>query len=1180
MVDGEINMNGFYDIMQNLADFEELANNLKQNITPVNVTGVSDSLRAHLAFCAAKKFSAPILMVAPDETQAKELVDDLKFFVGDNTQSVLYYPPNDLLFYDVDAKSRDILGQRLAVLEALSRDRQNTFVVTEARALLSVTLPKTKYDECVKTLTVGSECDLGELAENFVALGYKREDMVEGAGQFSIRGGILDFFPHGSKFPYRIEFFDTEVDSIRTFDYSTQRTINRCDNVRITPASEVALDESERRKLIKKLEKLMAAPDFKEKPGSDKAESVLRRDTERLKQGLKFPSIDKYIPFIYKEKPTIMDYISEDALIIWCDGNRISEAYEKESMRFAEDTADMAERGIIPKADGEYSVPLKKAVRRLTKHRFIGVSGISHSAPEYRAKRVIAYTAKSLAGFHGKMQFLYESLRFYKQNAYKIIVLGGSEIRAKNLLNQLMEEGFDCAYTERLDYIPPDGAIVVTPGSLSHGFELPMIRTVVISDREIFGLDKKKKKRSGKVKGEKIDNFADLNMGDYIVHRNYGIGQYIGIEQLTVEGVRQDYLKIRFKGDDYLYVPTNQLDMVYKHIAKDGARIKLNKLGGGEWSRTKQKVKAAAADMAKELIELYAQRANTPGIEFPKDDEWQSDFEARFPYDETEDQLRSIEEVKQDMEKPYPMDRLLCGDVGYGKTEVALRAAFKAVTAGYQVAYLVPTTILASQHFNTFKQRMMDYPINVALMSRFCTTAEEKRVKKGLATGEIDVVIGTHKILNKSITYNKLGLLVIDEEQRFGVAHKEKIKEMRKEVDVLTLSATPIPRTLHMSLTGIRDMSIINEPPSERFPVSTYVLEYDEDVIREAINKEIGRGGQVYYLYNRIEGIFKAANRIAELVPSARISVAHGRMNESELEQIMMDVSEGNIDVLVCTTIIETGLDIPNVNTIIIENSDHLGLAQLYQLRGRVGRSNRMAYAYLTYRRNKSLTPEAEKRLLAIKEFTEFGSGFKIAMRDLEIRGTGNLIGSQQHGHMEAVGYEMYCRLLEEAAAELKGIEVKQETETRIDIPISAFISESYIPNHSQRLAAYKRIASIRTQEELYDAYDEIEDRYGTVPWETENLMEIALIKAYASSYAITDVIGSDGRVLIKFDEKNIPDMQPCLALIENRPREVRILNPKSPKVEIKLAKAKEDMHGLQYLKELKTIMEFLATYN
>lgn len=1173
-------MNGFFEIIQNLADFDDLISYLKQGEYPVNVTGVSDSLRAYLAFCAAKKFSSPLLVVAPGETQAKELLEDLRFFAGGEDDRVLYYPPSELLFYDVDAKSRDISAQRLKVLDALSGGVDETIVVTTPAALLSVTLPKKKYDSGVKTLKVGSECDLDELADSLTAMGYKREDMVEGAGQFSIRGGILDFFPCGSKFPYRVEFFDTEVDSVRTFDNSSQRTIEKCSEVRITPAAELALDGAERLKLIKKLEKLMKAPEFNEKPGSEKAAAVMTRDIERLKQGIAFPSLDKYIPYIYSEEPTIIDYLSDDCTVVWCDGSGISEAYEKEALRFADDAVEMAGRGIIPDAGGDYFMPLKSAVRRLIKHRFVGVSAISGSVSEYRAKRTLAFSAKSLAGFRGKMEFLFESLAYYKQHAYKTIILGGSEIRAKNLLSRLTDEGFDCSYTERLESVPPDGSIVLTHGSLAHGFELPMIRTVIISDREIFGSEKKKKKRYGKVRGQKIDNFTDLEPGDYIVHRSYGIGQYIGIEQLTTQGVRQDYLKIRFKGDDYLYVPTNQLDMVYKHIAKDGARIKLSKLGGADWNRTTQRVKAAAADMAKELVDLYASRANTPGIAFPEDDDWQSEFEAKFPYEETDDQLRSIEEVKQDMEKPYPMDRLLCGDVGYGKTEVALRAAFKAVNTGYQVAYLVPTTILASQHFNTFKQRMMDYPINVALLSRFCTATEERRVKKGLATGEIDIVIGTHKLLGKSVKFNKLGLLVIDEEQRFGVAHKEKIKEIRKEVDVLTLSATPIPRTLHMSLTGIRDMSVINEPPSERFPVSTYVLEYDEDVIREAISKELGRGGQVYYLYNRIDGIFKVANRIAELVPDARIAVAHGRMNESELERIMMDVSEGEIDILVCTTIIETGLDIPNVNTIIIENSDRLGLAQLYQLRGRVGRSNRMAYAYLTYRRNQSLTPEAEKRLLAIKEFTEFGSGFKIAMRDLEIRGTGNLIGAQQHGHMEAVGYEMYCRLLEEAAAEVKGIEVKHETETRVDIPVSAFIADSYIRNHSQRLAAYKRIASIRTQEELYDAYDEIEDRYGTVPWETENLMEIALIKAYASKYGVTDLVGSEGRVTIKFDENNIPDMKPCLKLIESRPNEARIINPAVPRVEIKLGRTKEDVHGAEYLKKLKAIMEFLVTYD
>lgn len=1170
-------MNGFYKIMKGLADFDDLASYIRQGECPVNVTGISESLRAYLAFCAAEEFSAPALIVAPDEIQAKEIASDLKFFAGEDR--VVYYPPSELLFYDVDAKSREIQGERLKALDALARGSEKVLAVTTADALLSVTLPKAKYDECTRILSVGGEYELSELADDLEAMGYKREDMVEGAGQFSVRGGILDFFPNGCKFPYRVEFFDTEVDSVRTFDPETQRTIEKFGEVRITPAEELVLTKAERARLIKKLEKQITEPGFAERVGADKAVAALNRDIERLKNGVRFPSLDKYIPYIFRDKPTIIDYVSDQALVFWCDGGRISETYEKEMFRRADDMVDMAERGIIPKADAEYVLPLKKAVRRLTKQGFVGLSAISGGVQEYRAKHTISYSAKSLAGFAGKMEYLLESLRYYKQNAYKTIILGGSEVRAKNLVERLRDEGLECGYTDALESMPADGTISVTHGSIEHGFELPMIRAVVISDKEIFGGEKKKRKKYSKIKGEKIDNFTDLSPGDYIVHRSYGIGQYIGIEQLTTQGVRQDYLKIRFKGDDYLYVPTNQLDMVYKHIAKDGARIKLSKLGGTEWSRTKQRVKAAAADMAEELIDLYAKRANTPGIAFPEDDEWQREFESRFPYEETDDQLRSIEEVKQDMQRPYPMDRLLCGDVGYGKTEVALRAAFKAVTAGYQVAYLVPTTILASQHYNTFKQRMKDYPINVALLSRFCTQTQEKHVKKGLSTGEIDVVIGTHKLLGKTVKFKKLGLLVIDEEQRFGVAHKEKIKEIRKEVDVLTLSATPIPRTLHMSLTGIRDMSVINEPPSERFPVSTYVLEYDEDVVREAINKELGRGGQVYYLYNRIEGIFKAANRIAELVPGARIAVAHGRMHESELERIMMDVSEGEVDILICTTIIETGLDIPNVNTIIIENSDRLGLAQLYQLRGRVGRSNRMAYAYLTYRRSQSLTPEAEKRLLAIREFTEFGSGFKIAMRDLEIRGTGNLIGAQQHGHMEAVGYEMYCRLLEEAAAEKKGIELKREIETRVDLPVSAFIPDGYIVNHSQRLAAYKRIASIRTQEELYDAYDEIEDRYGTVPWETENLMEIALIKAYASEYAIIDLMGGEDRVTLKFDEESIPDMKPCIAFMESYPTLMRIINPKMPRVELMLKKETSDPRGREYLKKLKTALEYLVKY-
>ena len=644
---------------------------------------------------------------------------------------------------------------------------------------------------------------------------------------------------------------------------------------------------------------------------------------------------------------------------------------------------------------------------------------------------------------------------------------------------------------------------------------------------------------------------------------------------MNVDGVLKDYLKINYKNSDTLYVPTDQLDMVYHYDKKEGAKVKISSLGGTDWAKTRQRVKAAAADMAKQLVALYAERANMPGIAFSKDTEWQKSFESAFPYDETDDQLRSIDEVKADMEKPHPMDRLLCGDVGYGKTEVALRAAFKAVMSGYQVAYLVPTTILANQHFNTFKQRMMDYPVNIEMLSRFRTPTAQKKILKSLKTGEIDIVIGTHKLLSNSVDFKKLGLLIIDEEQRFGVAHKEKIKELRKDIDVLTLSATPIPRTLHMSLSGIRDMSVINQPPGERYPVDTYVMEYDEFVIKEAIERELNRNGQVYYLFNRVEGIYKTANRLAELVPNARVAVAHGKMSETELENIMMEVANGEVDILVCTTIIETGLDIANVNTIIIENADRLGLSQLYQLRGRVGRSNRLAHAYLTFRRNKMLTEEAEKRLLAMKEFTEFGSGFKIAMRDLEIRGTGNLIGAEQHGHMDSVGYEMYCSLLEEAVREQKGIETEKTTETTIDLPVSAYIPEGYIRDHSKRIGAYKKIASIDSKETLFDVYDELEDRYGTIPASVSNLMDIALIKKYASLFGISEITGNYEQVIMRFDTENLPDMQNAVNLMQERPKELFMTNPKEPVLHFKLKKPAKGEEAI-YLKAVCDLMEQL----
>ncbi len=1144
-------MNVFSEILGELEEFDQLVKGMKEKKTPVNVVGVSDSVGAHLISSVCERLHKTALVVVAEDKEARQYYQDLRFFLGEH---VYYFPRTDLLFYDVEAKGQDVTRNRLEVLAALLKE-EPCCIVTTAEALVSATVPKDLYAKNSITLKVGEDWELDALTASLTALGYCREEMVEGPGQWSLRGGIVDIYPVTNREnPVRIEFFDTEVDSVRLFDPETQRTVEKMEEITILPARELLPDQVQRLSLQKTIDRLLSGLDLAQERGQ-KLEKTLKRDKERISQGMLFPSMDKYLPYLYEKLPTLTDYFSQEDLVFWCEPARIREKMERWEEQQAQDITGLAERGVLPEAGKRYAKPYREAVKSLTKSLFVGVSGISQGAGDYKPKNIYHINSKSLSGFQGRLDFLCESLDYYQKNFYRTVILAGTEGRAKALARQLEDEGIRVSYREELTDFGRPGSVLITRGSLRQGFSYPNLQVAVLGDREVFGDAKKKRKKPKVAPGDRISSFTQISPGDYIVHQSHGIGLYTGIEQLTVDGVRKDYLKIQYRGTDVLYVPTDQLDLVYKHTAKDGARVKVNKLGGVEWGRTKERVKAAAADMAKKLIALYAQRSQIPGIMFEKDTEWQHDFEAAFPYEETEDQLRAIQEVKADMEQPHPMDRLLCGDVGYGKTEVAMRAAFKAVMSGYQVAYLVPTTILASQHYNNFKQRMRNYPMRVGLLSRFVTGNQQKETLKGLSTGEVDIVIGTHKLLGKNVNFKKLGLLVIDEEQRFGVAHKEKIKELRQEVDVLTLSATPIPRTLHMSLSGIRDMSLIAQPPGERYPIATYVLEYDEEVIRDAIFKELARAGQVYYLFNRVEGIYAAANRIAELVPEARVAVAHGKMGERELEEIMEKVAEGEIDVLICTTIIETGLDIANVNTLIVEDADRLGLAQLYQLRGRVGRSNRLAYAYLTFRRNKVLTPDAEKRLLAIKEFTEFGSGFRIAMQDLEIRGTGNLIGAEQHGHLEAVGYEMYCQLLEQAVREQQGKEPEKKTETMIDLPVSAYIPEEYIASHNQRLGAYKRIAAISSQEELFDAYDEIEDRYGTVPQSVHNLMEVALLKAMAQKRGVAEIMGSGPQVIFGFDTENLPEFTGLLATINARPREFFLPSAGKPKLHYKLGK-------------------------
>lgn len=1169
-------MEGFLKIMEELTDFEELVTALKQNITPIGTMGGVDFTRAHLIHSACTKLGTKALIVVANEALAKVLYDDLDYLDRGN---VLLFPQTDLLFYDVEAAGRDIKKRRLNVLDSLRR--QEKHVITTAEALCSVTVSFEQYEKYSLSISVGDELDYEEFLKRLVTLGYRREELVEGAGQFSARGGIVDFFPEWSEMAYRVEFFDTEVDSIRLFDAESQRASDQVATARLTPAQEILLDDDTRAALISKIGKLYkksAAANLDDET-KDKLLRNLKRDEERLREKISFPSLCKYIPYIYgKEKPTLLDYIPKDYLVFWDDPPRLHEAAESAVQNLAATVTEMLSRGVIAENAKEgYFSDFRRMIKRLTERRFVGMGALTYASPDYSPRKLISFTTKALNSFNGSQDLLYDSLRYYVKNQYRVVILAGTETAAQHLVTRLEDEGIHSALTSEFSDLPPVGHILVTHGGISHGVEYVLTRIVIISDKELFGAERKRRRRAVRPKGSKIDSFVDLHEGDFIVHQSHGIGKYLGIEQLNVDGVKKDYLKIVYKDGDTLYVPTDQMTQIYKYIGKEGVNVRLNRLGGADWNKTKQRVKASCEEMAEQLIALYAKRASIEGIRFSKDTEWQRDFEAAFPYEETEDQLRSIAEVKADMECAHPMDRLLCGDVGYGKTEVALRAAFKAVMDGYQVAYLVPTTILANQHYNTFRQRLREYPMKCAMLSRFCTTAQQKEIVKQLASGEIDIVIGTHKLLQKNIKFRKLGLLIIDEEQRFGVAHKEKIKELREEIDVLTLSATPIPRTLHMSMTGIRDMSILSEPPAERYPVATYVLEYDEHVIREALQKELGRNGQVYYLFNRVQGIHRVSQKISDWFPDVRVAVAHGKMPESELEAIMMDMSEGSIDILVCTTIIETGLDIANVNTIIIEDADRMGLSQLYQLRGRVGRSNRLAYAYLTFKRDKVLTEEAEKRLLAIKEFTEFGAGFKVAMRDLEIRGTGNLIGAQQHGHMDAVGYDMYCRLLEEAVQEKRGLPVKKKVETLIDLPVSAYIPENYIPIHQLRLEMYKKIAAIENEEEFSDVYDEISDRFGEVPQAVYDLMTVSLIKSYASRFKVVELIGNTQGLVFSFDITDMPEMQRCAELVMQHPKEFFIANTAKPKLRCRIIPDKNSRNTAKYLKTVKNLTAYLC---
>ncbi|MBE7027153.1 MAG: transcription-repair coupling factor [Ruminococcaceae bacterium] len=1100
------------------SEFNELIRCIKENITPVNViTGVG-AQRAHLIFAAQKKMDLPAFVITSTELAAQSLCEDLEFFAPER---VVYFPSREYVYYDVDSVSREMSIKRLSALSRLADTKENCIVVASIEAALGFCTPKQDFAQNIIDFTLGEVCEIETLIKKLVVMGYKREDVVEGCGQFSVRGGIVDIFGADMENPVRIEFFDDEIDSIRTFDVSTQLSIEKIERVRVYPCREIIFDEEGKMALLESMKTSLSSLKRKRAQSAQRAREQLEADMESLCEKYYFASLDKYIFDIYKRVPTIFDWLCDDAMFFIDEVRSVGESAKIYENSFSETIASLMEKGVILPEKKPFWIEYGEIINKLSQKRLVGLCAMSFSGIDYRAKQNIDFGIKSINSFHGKIDFLCDDIRMWHKKRASVVILAGGQTRAQNLCTELNNRNIECVYSPDIKSITK-GKTVITTGSLSSGFEYPLLDFVLISDKEIFLKSKRKSRKAANAAANKIQSFADISPGDYVVHQTHGIGRYEGIQKLEVDKVIKDYLKISYQGTDNLYVPVDQLDLLYKYIGGTDKKVHVNKLGGVDWNKTKERVKRSAAELAEHLIKLYAERQSTKGYAFGPDTPWQREFEDNFGYIETPDQMRSIEEVKKDMESERPMDRLLCGDVGYGKTEVAMRAAFKSVMESKQVAYLVPTTILAMQHYNNFMHRMSDFPVRVEMLSRFRTPAQQKETLKRLKTGETDIVIGTHRLLQKDIEFKDLGLLIVDEEQRFGVAHKESIKQMRKNVDVLTLTATPIPRTLHMAMVNIRDMSVITQPPENRYPVQTYVMEKNDDILADAIRKEIARGGQVYYLYNRVSGIHSVAKRIQELVPEAKVGVGHGKMREDELEDVMMDMLDGQINVLVCTTIIETGLDIPNVNTIIIENADKMGLSQLYQLRGRVGRSNRLAYAYMTYQRDKSISDVAQKRLSAVREFTEFGSGFKIAMRDLEIRGAGNLLGPQQHGHMDAVGYDMYCKLLKESVNEIKGEVAEDEVNTTVDLPIDAHIPESYIKNQNLRIDIYKKIAAITSLADSYDVEEELEDRFGDLPQSVRNIIDIALIKAMAKELYITEVSHSSRGLMLLFEPSKV----------------------------------------------------------
>lgn len=1113
-------MKTFTEPLKGLKEFEDLNEALPKLAGVIQISGCIDAAKPHMIH-SINNGSGNRIIVTFQEQKAKELWEEYRFF----DKRAAYYPAKDILFYQSDIRGNVLTAERINALKLMAEEKECTIITTFDGLMNPMPSPE-KFIQAVRKVAVGDSIDLEQFTKHLAELGYEKNYQAETRGEFSVRGGIIDIFPLTEDNPFRIELWGDEVDSIRSFDAESQRSIENLEEVHIYPACELVLTEEERKagidRILKEAEKVSAK--LRKEMKTEEAyrvKSAAEQIAEEAGELGISAGLDAYLSYFCEERASLLDYFDVENTLIFLDETpRSIERGMATETEFSESMKQRLEKGYILPGQMKELFTCKEIIAKIARRKCISLVALDMKNPHLEIETRMSIQSKTVNPYNNSFELLLKDLARYKKNGYRVILLSSSRTRAKRLAEDLMAEGLSTFYSEDFDHEVKPGEIMTGYGKLKKGYEYPMLKFVVISESDIFGGEKKKKKRHRVYEGEKIASFTDLNIGDYVVHESHGLGIYRGIEKIEVDKVEKDYIKIEYAGGGNLYILATQLELIQKYAGADAKKPKLNKLGGQEWNKTKTKVRGAVKEIAADLVKLYAVRQSEQGFVYGPDTVWQREFEEMFLFEETEDQDIAIAATKADMESNKIMDRLICGDVGYGKTEIAIRAAFKAVQDGKQVAFLVPTTILAQQHYNNFAQRMKDFPVNVDLLCRFRSAAEQKKTIEKLKRGQVDIIIGTHRLLSKDVVYKDLGLLMIDEEQRFGVAHKEKIKQLKTNIDVLTLTATPIPRTLHMSLIGIRDMSVLEEPPMDRIPIQTYVMEYNEELVREAISRELARGGQAYYVYNRVKEIADVATKLAELIPEANVAYAHGQMKETELENIMYRFINGEIDVLVSTTIIETGLDISNVNTMIIHDADNMGLSQLYQLRGRVGRSNRTSYAFLMYKRDKMLKEIAEKRLAAIKEYTELGSGFKIAMRDLEIRGAGNLLGAEQHGHMEAVGYDLYCKMLNEAVKEAKGIKVEESFDTSIDINIDAYIPMGYIPNEFQKLDIYKRIAGIETEEETEEMLEELIDRFGDPPKSVENLLYIAKIKSMAHQLYFTEVSGKGDTLRFTLYEK------------------------------------------------------------